>query len=388
MAKQSLSSVGITFIDEDKYNLIHPDHLKSFDSEKQGVEILYQNEIKAAKNKAAEYAANMADKDFDEVSKKAYELYFRTNGKIAQDPVYGPTHKKYLAAREAYSKFLMASPPVGMISGAIEKNLKKKEYETSVPNEALLNQTVNKYASGPLADYCKVLPYYNAYHLLELNENRDKEWNRAERDFYRSNPQVMAGIERLKKVTEDIKLGFRQKRFTERFAPLSKQIEAKYKEERKKAQNKISKSTNDETEEILSLIKKLCSAPGAMDTMVDHAYKEFKKRDNGMDKGVHVSTIHYTVQYSVTKDRIIYYYESKYTNPLSSFVFEENNYKLLTSEAQCCAVALVLGQYLTWRLQNDPVYEMASITASGNYALINFEISYPNMAHKEAISLF
>ncbi|MBQ1523791.1 MAG: hypothetical protein IIZ55_01485, partial [Firmicutes bacterium] len=90
----------------------------------------------------------------------------------------------------------------------------------------------------------------------------------------------------------------------------------------------------------------------------------------------------------VFRDRIQYIYDSGYSNPLSEFLFEENNYKLLSSDAQCCAVALVVGQRVVDMLKEDPGLELADISAKGNYAYIDLHIAYPNPEHERKIELF
>ncbi len=182
--------------------------------------------------------------------------------------------------------------------------------------------------------------------------------------------------------------GLCQKYHDQKLNELSKAAGAAYNRAIKAVQDQTAAYKEQDGNEVIELIKKLVTAPAAMDRMVKFTYDEFKKRDAGMDKGVQVALIEYSIQYKVNKDRITYYYESNYTNPLSDYVFEDNNYKLLTTDAQCCAVALVLGQSLYHMLKSDPVYEMADITATGDYSLIKFKISYPNPDHTEATSLF
>ncbi len=141
-------------------------------------------------------------------------------------------------------------------------------------------------------------------------------------------------------------------------------------------------------ENTLPLIQKLCEDPSPIDQIITHTYQELLKRDEGMEKGKEIAMIRYSFYISVQENAVIYYYESGYMNPRSSFVFEKNNFRPLNGTSQTVAVTIVLADQLYKKMKEDPRYELATISMYGEGSRIHFEISYPNPNHKEAISIF
>jgi len=397
MSSPDLRSVGITFVDPAEYRLLKPEHTTAQSSNAAAVIAERDGRVKAAEAQAKAWADQMTSQELKSLIEKASDVYYN---KAMKDPVYAQVYSVYKAANDAYSKALdkgvtdLGTGFIGLsIAIAIDKQKGKKldaarmaACKASIPDDVLLSKAVNKHASGMVAEYAKVYPYYQIQKTIENREGYTH--NADERAFLQSDPRVQAGIARYMQVNHDAYQTIHRKYYDQKMAELTKAAGTAYNKSIKAVQAQTEVYRMQDGSEVIELIKKLVTAPAAMKGMVDFAYNEFKKRDNGMDKGVHVALIEYSIEYKVNRDRITFYYESKYSNPLSDFVFEENNYKLLTSDAQCCAVALVLGQTLYLRLKNDPVYEMADISAGGDYSLIKFRISYPNPNHTEAISLF
>ena len=161
---------------------------------------------------------------------------------------------------------------------------------------------------------------------------------------------------------------------------------------------KITEELADEDEKkTAAMVAKLMSSGNALDKMVNSLAASVKEKDKSMDKGAHVSLISYDYWYTVYEDKI-FTPEIRIAGsfrevqdrgfPTRVYIFEENGYKNLADKYQAKAVALVLGQAVKAVLLREPVFEMASITATGEGSSIKLHIAYPNTEHAEMVSLF
>jgi len=391
-----LESVGIDFVDPDQYSMMKPDHIMALDEEKRTIEFSREADLKNAEEEARKYAGEKTKAEDEEFRTEATELY---REKIIKDPALAAFYKKYTEAEAAYDKAIRDARPssvrvpfLGYIGSypsmdGIERALSALEI-AELPDPDLLAFVTSRYTSGLTAEYCKVYPYGGvSYYLKEAEkgaELRDPELLK----YYRSRPELIKCAERYDEVKRKIWRHFYEKNYASKSKELTDAAEAEYERKMREYRSRLVDQFGRDHSEVVSLIKKLQTVPAFMDKMVRFTYDEIKKRDGGMDKSPHVDMIDYHVRYEVFRDRIQYIYDSGYSNPLSEFLFEENNYKLLSSDAQCCAVALVVGQRVVDMLKEDPGLELADISAKGNYAYIDLHIAYPNPEHERKIELF
>ncbi len=375
MTADFLREIGITFLDGSDYSHISPLHAFEIRLNEDHLGILNEDlENGLVREEADKYAREKAEEDLNALKKAASDIF---DNYIYKDPEYEPFAQKI--------KIINLDLPKALESAfyPISLNLWYMKYASAyVAGDDIVYNLAYKYAKRALAEFAYLSRYDEIREIIKKTDPKDSQI--AEVNTYKADAKVMERLERLEKAEKKANEYYYNKRFDEKI----REHKDKTREHEEFLNNLKRQYDRDDSKELKDLILKLTGIPHALDGMVAFTYDEIKKRDAGMDKDTYVSLIEFTVSYTVNRDRIDYTYDSGYSNPLSSFVFEKNNYSLLESDAQCAAVAIVLGQTIVMKLKGDPDFEMADVSASGSYNTIEMKISYPNINHQEAIRLF
>ena len=397
MLQEEFINAGLNFIDPEAYRIITEDEEKA---EARAIEDASSQRAKdeaRIEPQARDLARQRAEEEIRNIAAQAEKIYLE---KVCCDPDYLPVIERINKNRASLGDLIEEHYRYTMGIGSLlepitgnkrsEARYEKETFEICrglLPDDRLLETVVPRYAEGRTADYCRLIPYAD---MREKSKHFRKtpRSNIHESSFYTVDPAASAGISRLEALETDILAEIGAKIYLKYKEDRRQYVESEYQRRLVSARYRRSSKTDELTGEILPLVKRLLDSPNDLGEIADHTYGEIKKRDQGADKGIQVDMIRHHVRYEVKPDRIDYYYESNYTNPLSSFKFDDHNFMRLETCVQCAAVALALGQLTADRLRSDPVFELADVWASGSLASIDLAISYPNPAHTRKKRIF
>ncbi len=393
MKQDDLLNAGLDYIKAEDYSFLTFEQNDAFTRERKMLADQREKEefdLQLSRHQRASDAANADLKAFAEEAKRVYTTKICVDPKFVDFEVdkagfyidlisHGDDKPEY-PKRRSVSGIMRSITGTSKYDKWVEEyyNIIKKLGEASLPDEDILREVVAKHAEGDIAEYCNVIPYIWVRDKGEINKiNPDLT------AFFRRNKQAMDGVKRLQELETRLLDQFRKKRIEEITESDQGYMDSRYEAKVEAIRTREEVQDLRNAEEILPLVKKLLDAPEDLREVARFTCEEIRKRDSGMDKGNHVALIDYTVRFAVSRERIDYYYDSNYTNPRSSFIFEKNNFKPLGSDTACCAIALALGELVCGMLRDDPAFEMADIRPSGIFNTIDLHVSYPNPAHTQ-----
>ena len=359
-------------------------------SEKEQLDRKYDRLKNSVPGEASATAELLAEEKLKETVQKAEEL----RGRAIRDPVNAELTKKASEMSDKYLKNVKVSLlDIGFLikkklvtdfdisyAKFEEEYLKKlhdtiKLYDTDVDEDAreLASLGVYRYRHLPnmYSDAGKNKEYQRIHAMFDEQKSRYNSLKTLLRDKYYRKYKAEAEERRNAELEETEK----------------QEYDVFFAKEKSALENEENR-LKEQWENTLPLIQKLCEDPSPISQIITNAYQELLKRDEGMEKGKEIAMIRYSFYVSVQENAVMYYYESGYMNPRSSFVFEKNNFRPLNGTSQTVAVTIVLADQLYKKMKEDPRYELATISMYGEGSRIHFEISYPNPNHKEAISIF
>jgi|GEM_PF-2137868 len=392
MLQEEFINAGLNFIDPEAYCVITEDEEKAEAAAIEDASSQRAKDEARIEPQAIDLARQRAEEEIRNIAVQAEKIYLE---KVYCDPDYLPVieriNKNRARLDDLIEEHYRYTKGIGSLLEPItgnkrsEARYEKKTFEICgglLPDDRLLETVVPRYAEGRTADYCRLIPYADMWEKSR-HFRKTPHSNIHESSFYTVDPAASAGISRLEALETDMLAEIGAKIYVKYKEDQRQYVESEYQRRLVSARYRRSSKTGELTNEILPLVKRLLGSPNDLGEIADHTYGEIKKRDQGADKGVQVDMIRHHVRYEVKPDRIDYYYDSNYTNPRSSFIFEKNNFKPLGSDAACCAIALALGELVCGLLRDDPAFEMADIRPSGIFNTIDLHVSYPNPAHTQ-----